>query len=139
VQRHCRVLVEVLSFVKCTATYSLAKYQSHQSRIATLSNYTAQVHNNDLFAAACTTIVFCVLVATLFGADFFFLVFWPRRRYPLWYNVAKVILAVGITLGMAAASLMTTVGVLVLLTPNLLLYSTLSDCNHHPQCIRHRC
>ncbi|KAF8957719.1 hypothetical protein BDZ97DRAFT_1924334 [Flammula alnicola] len=94
---------------ECTATYSLAKYENHQGNIERISGYTASVHNNDIIAAACLTIVFCVLVATLFGADFFFLLFWPRRRYPVWYNASRKALAVGITLGMAAATLMSTI------------------------------
>jgi ABC-type cobalt transport system substrate-binding protein len=106
----CYQLAMIISLAaECTATYSMSRYQSHQSRIEALSGYTAHVHNNDIIAAACTTIVFSVLVATLFGADFFFLVFWPRRLYPQWYNITREMLAVVITLGMAASSLMTTV------------------------------
>jgi len=100
----------LLSLVaECTATYSLSKYESHQSHIEQLSGYTASVHNNDIIGAAIVTIVFCVLVATLFGADFFFLVFWPRRVYPRWYNTTKKVLAVVITLGMAASALLSTI------------------------------
>ncbi|KAF8150220.1 hypothetical protein B0H34DRAFT_733101 [Crassisporium funariophilum] len=94
---------------ECTATYSLSKYENHQDHIERLSGYTASVHNNDIVAAAIVTIVFCVLVATIFGADFFFLVFWPRRVYPRWYNTTKKVLAVLITLGMAASALMSTI------------------------------
>ncbi|KAF9463464.1 hypothetical protein BDZ94DRAFT_1308769 [Collybia nuda] len=93
---------------ECTATYSLAKYQSQQDNIESI-NEDAAVHNNDLIAAQCLTIVFCVFVATLFGADFFFLVFWPSRRYPYWYNVIKKFLAVGITTGVTAAAFMSTI------------------------------
>ncbi|EAU83383.2 hypothetical protein CC1G_09077 [Coprinopsis cinerea okayama7 len=94
---------------ECTATYSLSKYNFHESDIEEASGHTMVVFNNDIYAAQCVTIVFCVLVATLFGADFFFLVFWPRRKYPQWYNGAKKGLAVGITMGMAAAALMSTI------------------------------
>ncbi|KIJ23560.1 hypothetical protein M422DRAFT_217497 [Sphaerobolus stellatus SS14] len=90
---------------ECTATYSLTKYEHHQTNIERLSNFTAQVHNNNLIDAEITTIVFCVLVATLFGADFFFLLFWPKRTYPRWYNITKKILAVIITAGMLAAAI----------------------------------
>jgi len=91
---------------ECTATYSLSKYEDHQTHIEKASNFTAHVHNNDLIAAEVLTIVFCVFVATLFGADFFFLLFWPKRSYPRWYNITKKILAVGITAGMLAAAIM---------------------------------
>ncbi|KIJ57364.1 hypothetical protein M422DRAFT_198784 [Sphaerobolus stellatus SS14] len=94
---------------ECTATYSLTKYEHHQTNIERLSNFTAQVHNNNLIDAEITTIVFCVLVATLFGADFFFLLFWPKRTYPRWYNITKKILAVIITAGMLAAAIVSNV------------------------------
>ena len=67
------------------------------------------MHNNPLIDAAIVCIVFCVLVATLFGADFFFLLFFPRRTYPRWYDVTKKVLAVVICAGMAAGALMSTV------------------------------
>jgi len=94
---------------ECTATYSLSKYEFLQDNVESLSGYTAQLHNNDLIAAQCLTIVFCVFVATLFGADFFFLLFFPKQTYPRWYNSTKKGLAVGITLGLFAAALMSTV------------------------------
>jgi len=94
---------------ECTATYSLSKYEDHQTHIEQASNHSASVHNNDLIAAEVLTIVFCVFVATLFGADFFFLVFWPSRSYPRWYNATRKGLAVGITMGMLAAALMSTI------------------------------
>ncbi|KAL0949300.1 hypothetical protein HGRIS_009377 [Hohenbuehelia grisea] len=94
---------------ECTATYSLSKYETQQTNIELDIGHTAQVHNNDIIAAECLTIVFCVFVATLFGADFFFLLFWPRRRYPRWYSSAKKLLAVGITMGVLAAALMSTI------------------------------
>lgn len=94
---------------ECTATYSLSKYEKLQNHMEQASGYTAHVHNNDIIAAEILTIVFCVFVATLFGADFFFLLFWPTRRYPKWYNATKKALAVGITLGVLAAALMSTV------------------------------
>jgi len=93
---------------ECTATYSLSKYEDHQKHIEQLSNFTAQVHNNDIIDAEITTIVFCVLVATIFGADFFFLLFFPKRTYPRWYNITKRALAVLITAGMLAAAITST-------------------------------
>jgi len=94
---------------ECTATYSLDKYENLQKHVESATSHTAALHNNDIIAAECLTIVFCVFVATLFGADFFFLLFFPRRRYPVWYNSTKKALAVVITLGVLAAALMSSV------------------------------
>lgn len=96
---------------ECTATYSLSKYEELQSRIQSTSNETAALYNNDIVGAEILTIVFCVLVATLFGADFFFLLFFPRRTYPGWYNASRKGIAVFITCGVGAASIMSTVRV----------------------------
>ncbi|KAJ8690891.1 hypothetical protein PTI98_012286 [Pleurotus ostreatus] len=102
---------------ECSATYSLSKYEDQQTNIERLyarEHPDAQfgdiaVHNNPVIAAACVTIVFAVLVATLFGADFFFLLQFPRRVYPTWYNVAKKFLSLFITAGVLAGALFSTV------------------------------
>jgi len=94
---------------ECTATYSLTKYEHQQDHIEALSNRAAAVHNNDIIAAACLSVVFCVLVATVFGADLFFLVLWPSRKYPRWYHVVRSVLAVGVSAGVLAAALMSTI------------------------------
>jgi len=105
-----QIAMNVCLAAECTATYSLSKYEDHQTNIQNYAtNYPVEVHNDDLIAAECLTIVFCVFVATLFGADLFFLVFWPRRTYPRWYNVSRLSLAVGITAGLFAAALMSTI------------------------------
>lgn len=97
---------------ECTATYSLTKYEDLQKHVEA-ANGGAHLHNNDIIAAECLTIVFCVFVATLFGAEFFFLLFFPQRTYPKWYNATKKCLAVGITVGVFAAALMSSVSYLV--------------------------
>lgn len=94
---------------ECTATYSLSKYETHQTNIEARSGYIAHVHNNSLVASQYLTIIFCISVAVLFGTDFFFLLFWPARTYPRWYNNARQLLAVGITAGVGAATLMSTI------------------------------
>lgn len=94
---------------ECTATYSLSKYNFHQDHIEEASGGTVSEYNEDLIRSAICTIVFCVFVATLFGADFFFLVFWPRRRYPSWYHHAKKAAAVIITLGVLGSAIASTV------------------------------
>jgi hypothetical protein len=98
---------------ECTATYSLSKYEDLQTHVQE-ANGSAQLHNNDIIAAECLTIVFCVLVATLFGAEFFFLLFFPARTYPKWYNATRKGLAVGITLGVFTAALMSSVNYFIL-------------------------
>ncbi|PPQ65799.1 hypothetical protein CVT26_000384 [Gymnopilus dilepis] len=101
---------------QCTATYSLSKYDHLQDNVERYSTAfsppspsPASLHNNDIIDSAITTIVFCVLVATVFGADFFFLVFWPERAYPVWYSVIKKLLAVVVMAGVGVAAITSTV------------------------------
>ncbi|KAF4623489.1 hypothetical protein D9613_001279 [Agrocybe pediades] len=97
---------------ECTATYSLSKYEDLQGHVEAaslpISPTKAHLYNNDLIDAAICTIVFCVLVATVFGADFFFLLFWPSRRYARWYQTAKKITAVVVTAGVLACAIVST-------------------------------
>jgi hypothetical protein len=105
---------------ECCATYSLAKYDDLRDNIhaASLANLNGSqsstavpvtLDKTDIYAAQVVTIVFCVLVATVYGTDFFFLLFFPGRRYPGWYHAAKLVTASVVTLGMAAAAIMSTV------------------------------
>ncbi|GAA6037520.1 hypothetical protein JCM8097_008235 [Rhodosporidiobolus ruineniae] len=89
---------------ECCATYSLSKYEDLQTHI---ENRFAPAHlyNNDIIDMEIVTIVMCVMVACLYGADFFFLVQFPRRRYPMWYQQTKKALAVTITSGVLAAAI----------------------------------
>ncbi|KAE9403630.1 hypothetical protein BT96DRAFT_990064 [Gymnopus androsaceus JB14] len=80
---------------ECTATYSLSKYEDLQNHVQAYAftlepPYQVELHNDDLIAAEVLTIVFCVFVATLFGADLFFLAQFPRRTYPKWYNITRL-------------------------------------------------
>lgn len=100
---------------ECTATYSLSKYEDLQKHVEMTNDHRPHLHNNDIIAAEVLTIVFCVFVATLFGADFFFLLFFPRRTYPKWYNATKKALAVGITLGLFAAAIMSSVRLILVM------------------------
>ncbi|KAF5373962.1 hypothetical protein D9758_000710 [Tetrapyrgos nigripes] len=118
-----QIAMNVCLAAECTATYSLSKYEDLQTHVerdsrpliaanpslSTNGSDHAALHNNDLIAAEVLTIVFCVFVATLFGADYFFLTFWPRRVYPRWYVNTRGFLAVGITAGVFAAALMSTI------------------------------
>lgn len=101
---------------ECTATYSLDKYEDLQGHIETWFSTPSRfvhVYQNDLIDVQIATIVFCVLTACVFGADFFFLAMFPRQRYPRWYNVARRVAAVVTALGMAAAALASVVRALV--------------------------
>ncbi|KAF8917559.1 hypothetical protein CPB85DRAFT_1214942 [Mucidula mucida] len=104
---------------ECTATYSLSKYEDLQTHIetwfSTRPNPTqpngvgAHLYQNDLIDVQIVTIVFCVLTACIFGADFFFLAMFPRQVYPRWYDIARRGSAVIVSLGMLAAALGSTI------------------------------
>jgi hypothetical protein len=93
---------------ECTATYSLSKYEDLQDHIE-LAYPGSHLYQNDLIDVQIVAIVFCVLVACLYGADFFFLLQYPRRRYPAWYQHTKKAAAIVITLGVAAGAIGSTV------------------------------
>ncbi|BGP20151.1 hypothetical protein JCM10213_000764 [Rhodosporidiobolus nylandii] len=89
---------------ECCATYSLSKYEDLQGHIET--NFPpAHLYQNDIIDMEILTIVMCVMVACLFGADFFFLVQFPRQTYPQWYQKTKKALAVTVTSGVLAAAI----------------------------------
>ncbi|KAF6765698.1 hypothetical protein DFP72DRAFT_1039482 [Ephemerocybe angulata] len=114
-----KIAMSVSLAAECTATYSLSKYNAHQSHIesypfplsptTTTSPVQATENNESLIRAAISTIVFCVFVATVFGADFFFLLFFPRRRYPLWWHRLRSGAAVVVMLGVFASAVASTV------------------------------
>ncbi|KAF6746987.1 hypothetical protein DFP72DRAFT_921235 [Ephemerocybe angulata] len=109
-----KIAMSVSLAAECTATYSLSKYNSHQSHIESYpfpsaSPVQATENNESLIRAAISTIVFCVFVATVFGADFFFLLFFPRRRYPLWWHRLRSGAAVVVMLGVFASAVASTV------------------------------
>lgn len=55
-------------------------YIDEQKKISAVSNHTAHQHNNDYIAAASYNTFAGVFVAFIFGAAFFFDLFWPERR-----------------------------------------------------------
>ncbi|POY75549.1 hypothetical protein BMF94_1452 [Rhodotorula taiwanensis] len=93
---------------ECTATYSLDKYEDLQTHVEDRFA-PAHLYNNDIIDMEISTIVLCVAVACLFGADFFFLLQFPRRRYPLWYQRTKEFFAITITCGVFACALGSTI------------------------------
>ncbi|KIY66795.1 hypothetical protein CYLTODRAFT_354350 [Cylindrobasidium torrendii FP15055 ss-10] len=95
---------------ECTATYSLSKYEDLQKHVeAWFIADRAHLYQNDIIDCIISTIVFCVFVATIFGADFFFLAQFPRHTYPRWYDYARRGSAAFIALGMLACSIAGTV------------------------------
>ncbi|GAA6057100.1 hypothetical protein JCM3770_002080 [Rhodotorula araucariae] len=93
---------------ECTATYSLSKYEDLQTHIEKRFS-PAHLYNNDIIDMQISTIVMCVAVACWFGADFFFLLQFPRRSYPRWYAAIKKVMAVVITLGILACAIGSTI------------------------------
>lgn len=64
---------------KYLANDQFADYVAQQNFIETL-NTGAQVHNNDFVGIAAYNIFVGIYVATIFGAAFFFDLFWPERH-----------------------------------------------------------
>ncbi|GAA5884702.1 hypothetical protein JCM16303_005237 [Sporobolomyces ruberrimus] len=93
---------------ECTATYSLSKYEDLQDHIEDRFA-PAHLYQNDLIDFEIVIIVFCVFVATLFGADFFFLLQFPKHRYPDWYQNTKKFFAIFITTGVFVGALGSTI------------------------------
>jgi len=60
-------------------TAALSDYVKEQSRIQSLHD-TARVHNDDFVGIASYNIFVGIFVATIFGAGFFFDLFWPERH-----------------------------------------------------------
>lgn len=93
------------------AIYSLFKYQDLQTHVQAYSRSlggSAMLHNDDIIASEIVTVLFCVFVSTIFSVDFLLLLFFPRRQYPGWYNVARRACVVILTLGLSDAAIMST-------------------------------
>lgn len=91
-----------------TATYSLSKYEDLQTHLET-SYPGSHLYNNDIIDSQIVSIVFCVFVAVVYGADTFFLAEYPNRRYPRWYTQAKLASAAFVGVGVLAGALCSTV------------------------------
>ncbi|KAI5480089.1 hypothetical protein MNV49_001749 [Pseudohyphozyma bogoriensis] len=97
---------------ECTATYSLSKYEDLQKHLEIRfigQGHGVHLYNNNIIDPQISAIVFCVMVACVYGADFFFLAMWPERTYPRWYNHSKLAFALFISLGMFASTVASTV------------------------------
>lgn len=64
---------------ECLANCSTLEYVDQQSFIENLDT-NAQVHNDDFVGIASYNIFVGIFVATIFGAGFFFDLFWPERH-----------------------------------------------------------
>ncbi|GAA6009572.1 uncharacterized protein JCM10292_006683 [Rhodotorula paludigena] len=93
---------------ECTATYSYAKYEDLEEHVENAFP-PADLNRTNIMGFHISTIVFCVFVATIFGADFFFLLMFPRHVFPRWYQTTKKALAVFITAGVFACALGATI------------------------------
>jgi len=61
-------------------TSSCSDYNDMESRIQGLTSHEVKVYNNDYIGAASFNIFGGVFVAFIFGAAFFFDLFWPERK-----------------------------------------------------------
>jgi len=91
------------------AAYCLFKYEFLRNHIEDFSMHTAHVFDKDIIAAAILSMVFPCLVLLLFTIEYFILLFWPNRMYPSWYNSCKRWIFTGVTAGMTATAIISTV------------------------------
>lgn len=63
-------------------------YIDEQKKIEQITNHTVHAHNDDYVGAASYNIFAGVFVAFIFGAAFFFDLFWPERREILGVRLA---------------------------------------------------
>lgn len=96
----------------------------------------ALLHNDDIIAAELLTVIACVFVATIFSLDFLFLLFFPRREYPGWYNVARRVCVVVLSLGVLGAAVMSSVSLFHTASRQYLFFNSFIDQSilgdHHP-------
>ncbi|KAJ3821750.1 hypothetical protein EV361DRAFT_933442 [Lentinula raphanica] len=98
------------------ATISLSKYRKFRTNVQEFAlaqnGLKVEVFDNDIIMAEILTLTFCAFVSSLFGLEFIMLVLWPSRTsYPKWYNRTRIILPVIFTIGLLAASIVSTLTV----------------------------
>lgn len=81
--RRSKMIVYQIAMILCVVseslgTAALSDYVKEQSRIQKLHS-SARVHNDDFVGIASYNIFVGIFVATIFGAGFFFDLFWPER------------------------------------------------------------
>ncbi|KAI1498148.1 hypothetical protein F5X99DRAFT_394393 [Biscogniauxia marginata] len=100
----CAMISTVVS--ESLGTAALSKYVDQQAYIESHSDWRASEFNNDFVGAASYNIFVGIYVATIFGAAFFFDLFWPERHETKHVKIAwKIcgILACILTLASAIA------------------------------------
>ncbi|KAI4209424.1 MAG: hypothetical protein LQ351_007653 [Letrouitia transgressa] len=100
--RPTKMIVYQLAMIWCVCseslgTAALSHYVDQQSFIESHSNRLAKVYNDDFVGAASYNIFVGVAVATIFGAAFFFDLFWPERHETPAVKLAWKISAVIVT------------------------------------------
>jgi len=91
------------------ATFCMFKYMFLQNHIETFTMHAAQVHNNDIEAAAIMSMIFPCIVLLLFTVEYFILLFWPGRTYSARYLSWKKWAFILSTFGMFATVVISTV------------------------------
>ncbi|KAG9034564.1 hypothetical protein FRB95_013017 [Tulasnella sp. JGI-2019a] len=81
--RRTKMIVYQLAMILCVCsesigTAALSDYVGQQDYVANLSNVT--IYNDDFVSIASYNIFVGIAVATIFGAAFFFDLFWPERH-----------------------------------------------------------
>ncbi|KAK6544840.1 hypothetical protein TWF694_001521 [Orbilia ellipsospora] len=89
-------------------TAALSAYVDQQSHLETIYP-SSHVHNNDIVGIASFNIFMGVAIATIFGAAFFFDLFWPERHESKGVKLAWKISAVAVCIGAFADALAFTV------------------------------
>ncbi|KAF7590918.1 hypothetical protein BBP40_002224 [Aspergillus hancockii] len=111
--RRARMIVYQLAMILCvcsesTGTAALSDYLDQQSNIQG-QHPGVKVHNNDFIGAASYNIFVGISVATIFGAAFFFDLFWPERYESPSVRLAWKICSVVISAMMLSSALVMTV------------------------------
>lgn len=111
--RRTKMVVYQLAMILCVCsesvgTAALADYTDQQSFVENLNNLAA-VYNDDFVGIASYNIFVGVAVATIFGAAFFFDLFWPERHESAAVRLAWKISAVVISIMCLADAIAMTV------------------------------
>lgn len=111
--RRTRMIVYQLAMILCVCsesvgTAALSDYLDQQSDIQG-QHPEVKVHNNDFIGAASYNIFVGISVATIFGAAFFFDLFWPERYESPPVRLAWRICAVVVSIMMLSSALVMTV------------------------------
>ncbi|RHZ54868.1 uncharacterized protein CDV56_107819 [Aspergillus thermomutatus] len=111
--RRTKMIVYQMAMIFCVisesvGTAALSDYLDQQDDIQK-HHPEAKVHNNDFIGAASYNIVVGVSVATIFGAAFFFDLFWPERHESRSVRLAWKICAVVVSVMMLGSALTMTI------------------------------